>query len=128
MSNWLSVLAPDTDDFRVTAEQFRAAITHWLPHAGLGGPVDHDDPLDITIFVTRPAERSFHIFHGRDGDMISTDAPWEQAVEVAVWAADSFPMNGSGELWLVDQAYTGHAVLGPGMSPDEVRRGWREHV
>jgi len=62
-----------------------------------------------------------------DGDALSTDGTPEQAAEVAVWAANSFPPVDEGEIWLTDQGYSGHAVLWPGMTVADVRRGWIEH-
>jgi hypothetical protein len=60
--------------------------------------------------------------------MISTDGTREQAAEVAVWAANTFPKTGDGELWLTDEAYTGHTVLHPGMTTTDVLNTWQKHT
>jgi hypothetical protein len=70
----MMVMAPETEDFAVTLEQFRAAITHWQPYAEASGPILQDRPVDALIKVARPDEPFFQIFHYRDGDMLSTAA------------------------------------------------------
>jgi hypothetical protein len=127
VSNRLIVIAPEPKDFHVTLEQFRVAITHWQPHARLVDAADGEDLVDANIQVERPDQYFFQIFHFRDGDMVSTDGTREQAAEVAVWAANSFPKTGDGELWLTDEAYTGHAVLHPGMSATDIWESWQDH-
>lgn len=127
MSNDAIVMAPETSAFIVTLEQFRAAAVQWGPFARLAGPVSETDPIDANIQVERPGESFFQIFHFRDGDMISTDGTEDQAAEVAAWAINSFPKTGPGDVWMTDQAYTGHAVLIPGMSAVDVRSNWQNH-
>ena len=128
MSNRLIVTAPEPKDFTVTIEQFRAASQHWAPHASVGSGVVDDGPVDANILIERPGEPRFRIFHFRNNDMLSTDGTPEQAAEVAVWAVDSFPKTGDGELWLVDQGYNGHSVLTPGMSAADVWASWLAHT
>jgi hypothetical protein len=124
----MMVMAPEPKDFVVTLEQFRAAIPHWQPHAEPSGPISQERPVDALIKITRPNEPFFQIFHYRDGDMLSTDGTPEQAAEVAVWAANTFPKTGEGELWIVDEEYTGHTVLTPGMNPADVWANWQTHT
>jgi hypothetical protein len=128
VSNRLIVTAPEPKDFTVTIEQFRTASEHWLPHAIVGGGISDDGPVDASILVERPGEPRFRIFHFQNEDMLSTDGTQEQAAEVAVWAVDSFPKTGDGELWMVDQGYNGHTVLTPGMSISDVWANWQDHT
>jgi hypothetical protein len=127
MSNRLNVIATDPKDFTVTLEQFRDSIGPWQPYASLVGGVSDDGPVDATIQVERPGEPFFQIFHFRDDDMLSTDGTPEQAAEVAAWAVNTFPMTGPGELWMIDEIYSGHTVLHPGMAAADVWKGWQKH-
>ncbi|GAB3277421.1 hypothetical protein [Kineosporia babensis] len=127
MPERLIVVAPEPSDFHITREQFLAAMPYWEPHARLAGSVSDDDPVDANIQVDRPDEYFFQIFHFQNERMLSTDGNWEQAVEFAIWAVNSFPKQGDGELWLVDQAYTGHVVLTPGMPAEAFETTWVEH-
>ncbi len=129
MSNKLTIIAADPTHFVVTLEQFEKALAHWGPQAQLLARSASDaDPSDAAIQVERPDEKPFQIFHVRSGAFLYTDGNPNQAAEVAVWAVNSFPMAGPGELWLVDQAYSGHSVLRPGMSAAEVLPGWQQHT
>ena len=127
MSNRMIIVSPTPEDFSVTLEQFRAAADYWQPHAHLGGSNSDSDPSDATISIDRPHEPGFQIVHFRNGAMISTDGTPEQAAEVAVWAANTFPKTGPGELWMTDQGYSGHTTLHPGISLSDVLNGWQNH-
>jgi hypothetical protein len=125
MSNRAVIAATTSLAFTVTLRQFEAAAAHWSPHATLGPDLDFE--ADAVIRVERPDEAAFHIYHSVGEDVLMTDGTAEQSAEVAVWAADSFVVSGPSELWLTDQEFTGHTVLRPGMSLDEVRAGWQKH-
>jgi hypothetical protein len=127
MGRRMIVIAREPGDFTVSLERFRRSAAQWQPHASLVDGVSDDDPVDAAIQVERPGERFFQIFHFRDGTMLSTDGDDDQAAEVAAWAVNTFPVTGDGELWMVDQGYSGHIVLPPGMSSAEVWPGWRQH-
>ena len=125
MSNRSVVVATTPLDFTVTLAQFEAAAEHWHPHATLGPDVDME--ADAVLFVERPGEPAFQIFHFTGEDMLMTEGTAQQCAEVAIWAADAFPLSGPGQLWMTDQEYTGHTVLHPGMRVDEVWAGWHKH-
>lgn len=127
MGRRMIVVAPDPGAVNVTLEQFRAAAGWWRSPTRLQGEVTSGGVSDATLVVEPPGESRFHVIHFRDERMISTDGIEEQAAEVAVWAADNFPMTGDGALWLVDQGYTGHVVLRPGMTVQQVLDGWKPH-
>jgi hypothetical protein len=125
MNNRAVILATTPLDFTVTLQQFETAAEHWNPYASLGPDVDLE--ADVVLFVERPGEPAFRVFHFTGEDMLMTDGTLEQSAEVAVWAADSFPLSGPSSLWLTDQEYTGHTVLRPGMRAGEVLAGWQKH-
>ena len=127
MGRRMIVMAPEADDFIVPLDRFVAAAGHWAPYAQVRDESTLDGPSDATIWIERPGDTFFQIVHFRNERMISTDGTPEQAAEVAVWAADTFPMTADGELWFVDQGYSGHVVLRPGMSPRDVLDGWQPH-
>src|SRR4051794_16596491 len=60
-------------------------------------------PTRRTVLPNLPLPRRRHALH--------RGTPEQAAAEVAVWAADTFPKTGDGELWIVDEEYTGHTVL-----------------
>ncbi|GLY31899.1 hypothetical protein [Kineosporia sp. NBRC 101731] len=121
--SWI-VTSPEPGSFQVTLEQFRSAISYWGPDATLSVPPD-DHGTDAYLDVNRPGQPGFLVIHYRRDDMLSTDGTQEQAAEFAVWAMQAF--SATGELWLVDQGYSGHVVLTPDMTPADVMNGWQEH-
>ena len=125
MSNRTVVVATTSLDFTVTLAQFEAAAEHWNPHASLGPDVDLE--ADAVLFIERPGEPAFRVFHFMGEDMLMTDGSPQQSAEVAVWAVDAFPMSGPSQLWMTDEEYTGHTVLRPGMSVGEVWATWQKH-
>lgn len=128
MGNNMMIVAPEPEDFAVPLEQFEEASSHWQPHGILSkGPITDDGESDGVIEVDRPGEPGFMIIHFRNAVMMYVDGTEAQAAEVAAWAINSFPRTGPGEVWLVDQGYTGHSVLRPGMTPADVLDGWQEH-
>lgn len=58
---------------------------------------------------------------------MSTDGTPEQVAEVAIWARSLVPDDPGGRVWLVDQGYSGHVDLVPGMTADDVKTGWIDH-
>ena len=128
MGNNLMVVAPEPKDFIVTLEQFKEASSHWQPHGHFSeGPITDDGESDATIEVDRPGEPSFLIIHFRDEVALYIDGTEDQAADVAAWAINTFPRTGPGEVWLLDQGYSGHTVLRPGMSAADVLKDWQEH-
>jgi hypothetical protein len=117
-------------DFTVTAEQFRSALHHWVPHVTLTEPTDGHDggpAIDIVAVVQLPHELSFQIARADNDHQIWIRGTSEQAAKVAVWAVRSFSHTGGSELWITYPSRTGHAQLLPGMSPDEVWDDWLDH-
>jgi hypothetical protein len=127
MGNRMIVISPAPEHYTITGEQFRAAAGHWAPHARLHADVDPERPSDATLTVERPGDYLFNIIHFRNKHMVSTDGTPAQAAEVAVWAINSFPPGDEVEVWLTDQAYSGHVVLRPGMTVEDVLSSWQDH-
>ena len=48
------------------------------------------------------------------------------SVEVAVWVREVHP-DPEIVLWLIDDAFTAHVVLHPGITVDEIHAGWVDH-
>ncbi len=126
MSNRAIIAATKPLDLTITLQQFEDAAEDWGPHATLGPDVDFE--ADAVILVERPGEAAFQIFHPMGEDMILTAGTAQQIAEVAVWTVESFPLSGPSQLWLTDEEYTGHTVLRPGMSVDEVWSAWETHA
>ena len=128
MGKNMMVLAPEPKDFTVTFDQFRDASSYWQPHGHFSaGPITEDGDSDATIEVTRPGEPTCLIIHFRTAVMIYIDGTEEQAADVAAWAINTFPKTGPGEVWMVDQGYSGHSVLHRGTSANDILQNWQEH-
>lgn len=69
---------------------------------------------------------SFMIDHFPDNHMISVDGTPEHAAEVAAWVRSLFP-DPNHILWLLDGVLSGHTVLFPGITPQEVLDNWVDH-
>lgn len=111
--------------FHVGLDEFREASKDWGSAEFF--LTQDSSTADASIVIERPGEPPFQIRHFTSGQLISTDGTPEQSAEVAVWAANAFPPNEGGEVWLTDQAYTGHVVLRPGMTVEDIRRDWMDH-
>jgi hypothetical protein len=112
------VLSPD-DAFRLDRERFR---TEALAEFGSSTVVTEQD----TVQIDRPTEPFFQIFYLGE-EAISTDGTPEQAIEVALWVRSLLPDDPGGRIWMVDQGYSGHVELVPGMTAGDVKTGWIEH-
>ena len=58
--------------------------------------------------------------------MISVDGTPEQAAEVAAWVRSLLP-NPNLDLWILDNHLSGHTVLFPGITPEQVLDNWVDH-
>lgn len=86
-----------------------------------------DSPGDVhdLIIAVRPAAASrFQIRRDSTGQALITDGTADQTSAVASWARSLLPQNEPAEVWLVDDDYTQHVVLAPGITPEEVDRSW----
>jgi hypothetical protein len=89
---------------------------------------DADDPTaDVSVTVQRADEPSFRIFHAREANHISIEGNECQQAETALWVRSLLLDDPGGRIWLVDQGYSGHVELVPGMSEADLDAGWVEH-
>jgi hypothetical protein len=123
------VVSPDPTGFALDRRRFEEAVVDKFSGQVkvIPEPADEPSPVDVTASIARPGEPRFQIFHFQDGDMISTDGTTEQAVEVALWVRSLLPDDPDVRIWLVDQGYTGHVELVPGMTASDIKSGWIEH-
>ncbi len=112
------MLSPD-NVFHLDRERFRTEATVQF---GEQVTVTEKD----TVQVSRSTEPFFQIFYLGD-EAVSTDGTSEQAAEVALWVRSLLPEDPGGRIWMVDQGYSGHVELIPGMTADDVKAGWVEH-
>ena len=123
------IVSPDPVGFALDRCRFEeAAIDRFSDQVKvIPEPPGWKSPVDVTASISRQGEPEFQIFHFQNGDMISTDGTTEQAVEVALWVRSLLPDDPGVRIWFVDQGYTGHAELVPGMTEDDIKAGWVEH-
>jgi hypothetical protein len=125
----MDVVSPDPAGFALDRQCFEeAAVDKFIDQVRLiPEPANELSPVDVTASISRQGEPEFQIFHFQNGDMISTDGTTEQAVEVALWVRSLLPDDPGVRIGLVDEGYTGHVDLDPGMSEDDIKSGWEEH-
>ncbi|MFD7157632.1 hypothetical protein ACFV9C_23740 [Kribbella sp. NPDC059898] len=123
------VLSPEPGTFTIDRARFEEAVVQRFGQQTkiISESADDQSSIDVTARVSRPGEPWFQIFHFGTGDAISTDGTNEQAVEVMLWVRSLLPDEHDGPVWAIDEAYTGHVELIPGMTPDDVRSGWLDH-
>ncbi|MBO3725862.1 hypothetical protein J5X07_12670 [Actinomyces bowdenii] len=81
---------------------------------------------DAALDVHPPTASSFIIDHFHKDHMISVDGTPEQAAEVAAWVRSLLP-NPNLDLWILDNHLSGHTVLFPGITPEQVLDNWVDH-
>lgn len=112
------VLSPD-NVFHLDRERFKSEA---LARFGEQIVLTEQD----TVQIDRSTEPFFQIFYLGE-EAISTDGTPEQAAEVALWVRSLLPDDPGGRIWMVDQGYSGHVELAPGMTVDDIKTGWVEH-
>ena len=78
------------------------------------------------VQVESQDEPSFSINHFSDNQMVSTEGVPDQAAEVAAWVRQANPDPGL-VLWFVDDSFSGHTVLYPGITPEQITANWVDH-
>ena len=81
---------------------------------------------DATANVDSTNAPPFHIDHFPSDQMISVDGNPYNSAEVAAWARSLLP-DPNLALWLIDQPFSGHTVLFPGITPQQVLDNWVDH-
>jgi len=68
----------------------------------------------------------FLVIHFPGGGLVSIDGDLDQTAEVAVWLREVHP-DPDLVLWFTDGDFSGHTVLFPGITAEEVSSGWVKH-
>lgn len=66
------------------------------------------------------------IHHFPDNHMISVDGNPYNSAEVAAWVR-SLLLDPDLDLWLIDNVLSGHTILFPGITAQEVLDNWVDH-
>lgn len=87
--------------------------------------MDPHEGSPCRVVITPGGAPEYQIFLLGPEVQVSTDGTDEQAFEVAAWVREQLPEEwAASEVWIVDEAFTGHTLLGTGMSPADVRMAW----
>lgn len=120
------ICSPD-QALQVEREVFEEQARARFPEGVVLAIDDTARPMDVAVQIERAGEPEFQILRSREGEVIFTDGTPEQAAEVALWIRSLLPDDPGGRIWLVDEGYSGHVELVPGMTADDVKAGWVEH-
>ena len=66
------------------------------------------------------------IHHFSDNHMIDVDGNPFNSAEVASWVRSLHP-DPSFDLWFTDEYFSGHTILFPGITPEQVLDNWIDH-
>jgi hypothetical protein len=103
----------------------RAGAGWWTAQGGEVTVFDRPGDLHDLIIAVQPATAGrFQIRRDSTGRALSTDGTPAQVADVGVWARSQLLPDDPTEVWLVDQGYTQHVVLSPGITADVIERSW----
>ena len=85
-----------------------------------------DSGSDATINVHPPSDTLFIIDHFHKNRMISVDGDLFDASKVAAWVRSLLP-DPNLDLWLIDNVLSGHTILFPRITPEQVLDNWVDH-
>jgi hypothetical protein len=120
------VLSPDRTTLGLSPQSLvEAARERWGSQAFVTGRTGPE--VSVELDVAGPPRR-FMVCLSARGDSVFTDGNWEQAVEVAAWVRSLLPSAFPYRLWLVDESFSGHAVLPSGVHPDQLADLWVDHA
>ena len=120
------VLSPDVTSLGLTAEALTtAARERWGSQMFVTGRTGPE--VSVEIEVAGPPHR-FTICLSARGDSAFTDGNWEQAAVVAAWIRSLLPASFPYRVWLVDESFSGHALLPGGVHADQLADLWVEHA
>lgn len=122
------ILSPDEGVPLLDRARFEAEARERFPDGVVVPIEDERRTSDVVVRFQRPDTPSFQIFHSRYNDVIWTDAPPEEAAEVALWVASLLPEDPGGRIWFCDEHFTGHVELRRGITRDQLREGWVDHA
>ncbi len=122
----MAICSPD-QVFHIDRLGFEEGARARFPDGVVVGIDDQERPMDVAVQIDRAGEPEYQILRSREGEVVFTDGTPEQAAEVALWIRSLLPDDPGGRIWMVDQGYSGHVELVPGMTVDDVKAGWVEH-
>jgi hypothetical protein len=122
----MAICSPD-QALQVDREVFEEQARTRFPEGVVLSIDDANRPMDVVVQIGRTGEPEFQILRSREGEVIFTDGTPKQAAEVALWIRSLLPDDPGGRIWLVDEGYSGHVELVPGMTAADVKARWVEH-
>lgn len=120
------VLSPDVTSLGLSpASISTAARERWGSQMFVTGRTGPE--VSVEIEVAGPPHR-FAICLTARGDSVFTDGNWEQSAVVAAWVRSLLPASFPYRVWLVDDSFSGHALLPAGVHADQLADLWVEHA
>ena len=120
------VLSPDVTSLGLTPDSLTAAgRDRWGSQMFVTGRTSPE--VSVELEVAGPPHR-FMICLSARGDSVFTDGTWEQSAVVAAWLRSLIPASFPYRVWLVDESFSGHALLPAGVHADQLADLWVEHA
>jgi hypothetical protein len=117
------VLSPDVGPLGLEPAEFvDAARRRWGEEVGVTGRTGPEVAVELEV------RQRFRVCLAPGGSSVFTDGHWEEAAEVAAWVRTLLPDDFIYRLWLVDEAFGGHALLPTGVSADQLADLWIDHA
>ena len=120
------VLAVRSEDFIFGADIFVHEAQKRWPGCEVFDANRSKDSQTTLVQMKPQDEPPFSIDHFPNNRMVSTDGTPDQAAEVAAWVRQANSDPGL-VLWFVDDSFSGHTVLYPGITPEQVAANWVDH-
>ena len=120
------IITTSPRDFMFDTDAFiREAQRRW-PGCEVFREIREKDPSDATVQISPQNKPSFSVDHFPDNQMVSIDGNPDNSAEVAAWVRQMHP-NPDLVLWFIDESFSGHTVLFPGITAQEVLDNWADH-
>jgi hypothetical protein len=118
-------MTPDKEPFHISPGRFKAAVDATWP--GRWQEMNISEFKSYSAGLELPGESQYKMDLYPEGDAVGTDGTWPQAVRTAVWVRSLIPADYPGRVWLMDEAFDGHAELPAGVTAEQVVAGWLDH-
>jgi hypothetical protein len=125
------VISPDVASLGLEPDTFVAAAhEHWGDRVGVTGRTGPEIEVELEVVLEADDQHPapFRVCLAHAGASVFTDGNWEQAADMAAWLRTLVPEDFAYRLWLVDHAFSGHAMLPPGVHADQLADLWLEHA
>jgi len=120
------ILSPDVTSLGLIPDSLAtAARERWGSQMFVTGRTGPE--VSTELEVAGPPHR-YAICLSARGDSVFTDGNWEQAAVVAAWVRSLLPPAFAYRVWLVDESFSGHALLPAGVRADQLADLWVEHT